>query len=62
MGREDAPANLKPGWTEFVIETLIRSLGFSSIGLVALIFLFLLREGLPLFFEVPAGNLLGTRW
>jgi len=37
-------------------------LGFSSIGFVALIFLFLLREGLPIFFEVSLGNLLGTRW
>jgi phosphate transport system permease protein len=37
-------------------------LGFSSIGFVVLIFLFLLREGLPVFFEVPPANLLGTRW
>jgi phosphate transport system permease protein len=37
-------------------------LGLSSIGFVALIFLFLLREGLPVFFEVAPGNFLGTRW
>ncbi|MCK4977898.1 MAG: phosphate ABC transporter permease subunit PstC [Anaerolineales bacterium] len=37
-------------------------LGFSSIGIVILIFLFLLREGLPVLFEVPLGNFLGTRW
>jgi phosphate transport system permease protein len=37
-------------------------LGFSSIGFVALIFLFLLKEGLPVFFEVKPANLLGTRW
>jgi phosphate transport system permease protein len=37
-------------------------LGFSSIGLVVLIFLFLLREGMPFFFEVPVGDFLGTRW
>ncbi len=49
-------------WTEFAIETLIRVLGFSSIGFVFLIFLFLLREGLPVFFEVSPDNLLGTRW
>jgi phosphate transport system permease protein len=49
-------------WTEFAIEALIRLLGSSTIGFVLLIFLFLLREGVPTFFEVPAGNLLGTRW
>jgi phosphate transport system permease protein len=49
-------------WVEFAVEALIRVLGFSSIGLVGLIFLFLLREGVPVFFEVPPGNLLGTRW
>jgi len=48
--------------TEFAVEALIRVLGFSSIGLVALIFLFLLREGLPVFFEVPLDSFLGTRW
>ena len=36
--------------------------GFSTIGFVVLIFLFLLREGVPVFFEVPLGNLFGTRW
>ena len=49
-------------WTEFLVETLIRVVGFSSIGFVALIFLFLLREGVPFFFEVAPGNLFGTRW
>ncbi|MFQ5408044.1 MAG: phosphate ABC transporter permease subunit PstC [Anaerolineales bacterium] len=47
---------------EFVIEAGIRVLGFSSMGIVALIFLFLLREGLPVVSEVPAGNLFGVRW
>jgi phosphate transport system permease protein len=49
-------------WGEFVVETLIRLVGFSSIGFVLLIFLFLAREGVPVFFEVPLKNLLGTRW
>jgi len=49
-------------WTEFAVETLIRVLGFSTIGFVALIFLFLLQQGLPTFFEIPLGNLFGTRW
>jgi phosphate transport system permease protein len=41
---------------------LIRVVGFSAIGFVALIFLFLLREGLPVFFTVPVSNLFGARW
>jgi len=49
-------------WTESAVETLIRVLGFSTIGFVALIFLFLLQQGLPTFFEIPLGNLFGTRW
>ncbi len=49
-------------WIEFLVEALIRTLGFSTIGFVLLIFLFLLREGVPLFFEVPLDNLFSTRW
>jgi phosphate transport system permease protein len=49
-------------WTEFAIEALIRVLGFSTIGFVLLIFLFLLREGIPLVVEVPLGNLFGANW
>ncbi|MDY7039350.1 MAG: phosphate ABC transporter permease subunit PstC [Chloroflexota bacterium] len=49
-------------WTEFAIEAFIRVLGFSSIGFVLLIFLFLLREGVPIFFQVPLSDLGGTRW
>jgi phosphate transport system permease protein len=49
-------------WTDFLIETLVRLTGFSSIGFVVLIFLFLLREGVPIFIEVPLENLFGTRW
>ena len=40
----------------------MRVAGFSAIAFVGLIFLFLLREGVPAFFEVPLGNLFGTRW
>ena len=36
--------------------------GISSIGFVLLIFIFLMREGVPTFLEVPPGNLFGTRW
>lgn len=49
-------------FVEFAIEALIRVVGFSSIGLVVLIFLFLLREGIPFFYEVPMGNLFGASW
>jgi phosphate transport system permease protein len=49
-------------WMEFTIEAVIRVLGFSTIGFVLLIFFFLLREGVPVFFEVSPGNLFGTRW
>jgi phosphate transport system permease protein len=49
-------------WYEFGIEALIRMLGFSTIGFVALIFVFLLREGVPAFLEVSLDNLLGLRW
>ncbi len=47
---------------ELVVETLIRVAGFSAIFLVALIFLFLLKEGAPAFWESSLGNLFGRRW
>ncbi len=52
----------KSGPGEFAIEALIRVLGFSTIGFVLLIFLFLLREGLPVFFEVPIAGLFSAHW
>lgn len=48
--------------SEFVVESIVKIMGFSTIGLVALIFFFLLREGLPTFSEVEASNLFGSRW
>ncbi|MGD2205832.1 MAG: phosphate ABC transporter permease subunit PstC [Anaerolineae bacterium] len=47
---------------EFFIETLIRVAGFSAIFFVALIFLFLLKEGAPAFWETSPSNLFGQRW
>jgi phosphate transport system permease protein len=47
---------------EFWIETLIRVAGFSAIFFVVLIFLFLLKEGAPAFWETSLGNLFGQRW
>lgn len=55
-------SNSRHSFIEFAIEALIRVVGFSSIGFVVLIFLFLLREGIPFFYEVPIGNLFSTRW
>jgi phosphate transport system permease protein len=49
-------------FSELTIETLIRVLGFSTIAFVLLIFLFLLREGVPVFFEVPPAKLFSTHW
>jgi phosphate transport system permease protein len=49
-------------WRELLIETLIRVAGFSAIFFVALIFLFLLKEGAPAFWETSLGNLFGKRW
>ncbi|MGH2543417.1 MAG: PstC family ABC transporter permease, partial [Ardenticatenaceae bacterium] len=49
-------------WSEWIIEMLIRVLGFSGIGFVVLIFLFLIREGSPTFWEIPIGELTGTHW
>jgi len=62
LSAADVPRRFQHRWIEFAIEALIRVLGFSTIGFVALIFLFLLREGVPLFFEVPLSNLWGARW
>jgi len=57
----DSPAPAFP-FAEQIIESTIKVLGFSTIGLVVLICLFLVREGMPAFFEVSPGNLFGTRW
>lgn len=54
--------NRQINWKEFFLESIVRLLGISSIGFVALIFLFLIKEGLPVFFEVDPTNLFGTRW
>ncbi|MBE3064926.1 MAG: hypothetical protein IMZ69_07900, partial [Spirochaetes bacterium] len=48
--------------SEFAIEAVVRVLGFSTIAFVLLIFLFLLREGVPAFFEGPISNLFSTSW
>jgi phosphate transport system permease protein len=52
----------RSAWGEAVIELAVRACGLSAIGIVALIFLFLLREGVSAFVAVPIGQLLSTRW
>jgi phosphate transport system permease protein len=49
-------------WREFIITRLIKASGYSAIVFVALIFLFLLREGLPALLEVPLSALFSVRW
>ncbi len=48
--------------SEYFIERFIRVTGVSVILFLALIFLFLLREGGATFLEVPLRDLLQTRW
>jgi len=47
---------------EFLIERAIRLAGVSAIVLVALIFLFLIREGAPAFVQTPLSKLSAARW
>jgi phosphate transport system permease protein len=49
-------------WYEFVITRLIKASGYSAIIFVALIFFFLVREGLPTFAETNLSSLLSIRW
>ena len=49
-------------WHEFVITRLVRASGFSAILFVAMIFFFLVREGLPTLSEVESSSLSGIRW
>ena len=49
-------------WREHVITRLIQASGYSAIVFVALIFFFLVREGVPTLGEVNLSNLLSARW
>lgn len=49
-------------WGELIIETIIRVSGISTIVIVGLIFLFLLKEGMPTFLDIPLRQLFGSRW
>lgn len=47
---------------EVLIERAIQTSGISAVVLVALIFLFLIKEGVPAFFVVPLKSLFAARW
>lgn len=49
-------------WRETIIEGLILAAGVSVIIIISLIFVFLVKEGLPAFFEVSLGSFTGRRW
>ena len=49
-------------WSEVIIEGIIQLAGISAIVIIALIFFFLLREGLPMFLDIPLRQLFGPRW
>ncbi len=54
---------VRPRWRERLIEGSIRLCGASAIVIVALIFLFLIKEGSALFTTVPVSEFLGgQRW
>jgi phosphate transport system permease protein len=61
-GGDEALSAAGRNWREWLIELTIRVCGVSAIGIVALIFLFLLREGLAAFQTVTPGALAGARW
>lgn len=49
-------------WFETVITASIQVSGASAIIFVVVIFIFLMREGLPTLAEVPLANLFSSRW
>lgn len=49
-------------WQEFIINRVIKAAGYSAILFVGLIFIFLLREGIPAVVEMPLSSLLAARW
>ncbi|MEM7034860.1 MAG: phosphate ABC transporter permease subunit PstC [Chloroflexota bacterium] len=53
---------IDPRWGEFIIESLIRTAGVSTVIIIGLIFFFLVREGLPTFIDVPVSQLFSSRW
>jgi phosphate transport system permease protein len=58
----ESPPVVRRNWQEWIIENLIRLAGFSAVLIIGLIFLFLLKESIPAFVQVPVRELLGERW
>jgi len=56
------PRRASRDWSERPAEVLIRICGLSAIVFVILIFAFLLREGVPAFFEISPARLFGRLW
>jgi phosphate transport system permease protein len=50
------------GVREFIITWLVKISGYSAIIFVVMIFIFLMREGLPALIQVPLSNIFSTRW
>lgn len=62
---ETAVSNAPPPkirWGEVIIESLIKIAGISTIAIIGLIFLFLLREGIPAFLDITIRELFSRRW
>ena len=55
-------ADSQTNWRELLIENLIRVCGISAVFIIGLIFIFLLREGLPAFTGENSGSLFTRRW
>ncbi|MCO6450661.1 MAG: phosphate ABC transporter permease subunit PstC [Caldilineales bacterium] len=49
-------------WGELIIETIIRLAGISAIFIIALIFFFLVREGLSAILDIPLRQIFASRW
>ena len=60
-GKAAAPPGRAAG-ARSIIESIIQLAGISAIVIIALIFFFLLREGLPTFLDIPLRQLFGSRW
>lgn len=54
--------NASVNWREFTITWLIKVCGYSAVLFVALIFYFLLSEGIPTVWEVSPISLFSLRW
>jgi len=49
-------------WSERIIEGLIKLCGISAVVIITLIFLFLIKEGVPAFREIRIAQMLTSRW